>query len=180
MYENNKLKEAKYFFSRMIESKERIDGFIHNLSAFLSASRSILQYALKEAKATQGGEKWYSDNVSNSPILKFFRDKRDLNIHEEPVRPHAIHKVMITETIHLSDSISIVIKDRDGNVKEEYTSPEELNLISEDQKSSVVSETEYRFDNWSGNEDVIILCKLYLEQLENLVKDGVKKGLISG
>jgi hypothetical protein len=180
MHEKSKLEESKYFFTRMIGTKEEVVGFIHNLSAFLSASRSILQYALKEAEIKQNGSRWYSDNISKSSILRFFRDKRDLNIHEKPVRPQAIHKVMLSETIHLSDSISIVIKDKDGNIKGEYTTPEDPKLIIEDQESSAVSETEYRFSDWVGNEDVMTLCKLYLEELESLIKDGINKGLISG
>lgn len=180
MHEKKKLEEAKYFFSRMVEVRDEVNSFIYNLSAFLSASRSVLQYALKESEIKQSGIAWYSANISNSPILGFFRDKRDLSIHEEPVRPQVIHKVMINETIRVSDSISIVIKDRNGNVKGEYTSPEDPKVIPEDQNSSVVSETEYKFNDWSGNEDGITLCRLYLEQLDNLVKDGIKKGLISG
>jgi len=180
MHEKMKLEESKYFFSRMSETKNETVGFIYNLSAFLSASRSVLQYTLKEAKVKDGGSKWYYDYVLSNPILKFFRDKRDLNIHEKPVRPHATHKIMITETLHISDSVSIIIKDKDGNIKEQFTTPEEPKLISEDKECPVISETEYRFKDWGGGEDVITLCRLYLEKLETLVKDGIEKGLISG
>jgi len=40
----NKLEEAKYFFLRMKEELCNRQSFVFNLSAFLSASRSVLQY----------------------------------------------------------------------------------------------------------------------------------------
>lgn len=50
MFEQEKLKEAKYFYSRMKEERGQEDreSFKYNLSAFLSVARSVLQYALKE------------------------------------------------------------------------------------------------------------------------------------
>ncbi len=50
MYEKDKIIEAEYFYSRMSQEQNDRDAFRHNLSAFLSAARSVLQYALKEAE----------------------------------------------------------------------------------------------------------------------------------
>ena len=82
MYELKKLNEAKYFLKRMIEETNQIDHFIFNLSAFLSSSRSILQYALEELKTKQGGQKWYNQYMTNEAMFRFFKDKRDINIHK--------------------------------------------------------------------------------------------------
>jgi hypothetical protein len=46
-----KLAEAEYFYGRMQAERYNDAAFLHNLSAFLAAARSVLQYALKEAKA---------------------------------------------------------------------------------------------------------------------------------
>ena len=50
MNEYTKLKEAQYFNSEMVKKQLNRDSFNYNLSAFLSSARSILQYALEEAK----------------------------------------------------------------------------------------------------------------------------------
>ena len=55
MYEQEKLGEANYFYSRMLSEAVDRDAFIFNLSAFLSSARSVLQYAFKEAQTKSGG-----------------------------------------------------------------------------------------------------------------------------
>ena len=82
MKENDKLQEAKYFYEKMTESVDFPPIFGYNLSAFLSASRSILQYLLKDVKTQKKGKVWYDDLIKNSKYAKYFRDKRDTNIHQ--------------------------------------------------------------------------------------------------
>lgn len=55
MYEQEKLDEARYFLSQMAMSADQPRAFRYELSAFLSAARSALQYALDEARAKVGG-----------------------------------------------------------------------------------------------------------------------------
>lgn len=54
--ERSKLAEARYFYSRMRKEVDDREAFTCNLSAFLAAARSVLQYALKEAKTKTGGQ----------------------------------------------------------------------------------------------------------------------------
>ena len=54
-----KLAEAKYFYDRMVEVQNTVvshnrEYFIYNFSAFLSASRSVLQYMLEEIEQNKG------------------------------------------------------------------------------------------------------------------------------
>src|SRR5271166_4284403 len=58
MHEYEKLEEARHFLERMRQAAEP-KAFQYELSAFLSAARSALQYALKEATTKTGGQKWY-------------------------------------------------------------------------------------------------------------------------
>ncbi|MDQ7839356.1 MAG: hypothetical protein RDU59_12785 [Thermodesulfobacteriota bacterium] len=109
MHEQEKLKEARYFARRMEASIDDPEAFQYELSAFLSAARSVLQYALDEAKQKPNGQRWYEAQVSGNAVLKFFKDKRDLNIHAEPVRPSRHIAVAITEHITISESIRIEI-----------------------------------------------------------------------
>jgi len=181
MHEKIKLTEAKYFYNRMIEERDNIKHFKYNLSAFLSSARSILQYALKESKTKQGGQTWFDNCIAANPIFSFFKDKRDVNIHLKPASPKTQHNLEISEAIHLSDSIDIELRDKDGNVIDEYHSLDGPKTSSHRKDSSkVVSYTTYRFGDWNDNEDVVALCQKYLQELENFVNEGIAQSFISG
>jgi len=84
MHEQTKINEAKYFLGQMNIVVNDRAVFNFNLSAFLAAARSALQYAHKEAIPQSGGQAWYDGQVAAKPIVKFFKDKRDISIHEVP------------------------------------------------------------------------------------------------
>jgi len=178
MHEKIKFSEAQYFYSKMVKENAIRENFCFELSAFLSAARSVLQYALKEARSKQGGEQWYGDLVSKSPTLSFFKDKRDLNIHSGPISPRTDCTVIIGESICISDSISLVLKDKDGNIKEKFDTPR---VLSETNKSSptVIGKYQHRFIDWEGKEDILELGGIYIRELEQLINDGLVKGFIS-
>ena len=175
MHERKKLNEAKYFYSRIVEEEEENwDIFTYNLSAFLSAARSVLQYALSEAKTKTNGQAWYENYISARDILKFFRDKRDINIHTKPIRAQA--QQTLKETVSLLTSYLITVKDKYGNIIQESSSDDP----EPEPKESEVSKIKYIFDDWDGSEDVPELCQRYLQELESIIIDGVRKGFITG
>jgi len=179
MYEKDKLLEAEYFYSRMIEEKNNVINFRYNLSAFLSASRSVLQYALKETKIKHGGEEWYNDKILKSPVLSFFRDRRDVNIHDEPIKPRTDCTVKIGAPIHISDWISVTIKNKDGAIIGKHESSNNPEVDLKHQKTEVSTEYKHSFIEWSGQEDIFTLSRMYLDEIDNLVKDGVGKKFLS-
>ena len=67
--ELEKIREAEYLLGRMTEEREIRDTFRFNLSAFLSASRSVLQYAVKAARQHPGGQAWFDAHMGASKIL---------------------------------------------------------------------------------------------------------------
>lgn len=83
-----KLDEAEYFLSEMVRCNDEHRLVKFTLSAFLSASRSVLQYSNEQAIAKGAeGQTWYDQQVTGHPVVKFFRDERDVNIHSESVKP---------------------------------------------------------------------------------------------
>jgi hypothetical protein len=86
MHEQAKIEEARYFSEQLSALVNERDKFKFSLSAFLSAARSALQYACKEAKDKAGGQAWYDGQVTAKPVVKFFKDKRNVSIHEKSVR----------------------------------------------------------------------------------------------
>ena len=185
MNKKAKIKEAKYFLARMKEEQDNREHFVHSLSAFLSAARSVLQYALNEVdpkenpSAKPGAKMWYDNLMSVSSTLKFFKRKRDFNIHVEPVHPSAHFQVTLTEKAGISESFSIVHRDKDGKIISKYSS-EPPKPKPEKPETSVEHEVRYKFSDWTGDEDVITLCEKYIQELEKAVKDGVSKGFITG
>jgi hypothetical protein len=92
MHEARKLKEAWFFLVEMNTRERDPSAFIHLLSGFLSAARSVAQYAHKEATAKAGGQAWYDAEVAKRPLIGYFKTERDVNIHTKPVDPQAVWK----------------------------------------------------------------------------------------
>jgi len=185
MNEKTKLEEAKYFYSKMLNEQGNRNAFIYNLSAFLSAARSVLQYALEEARVKKGGQKWYENLMAASQLLKFFKDERDVNIHTEPVLPKA-HYTLYAEAgnyILMSGSVSMIVRDKEGNIKQQTKVSANSSVEQEkpvQKPTSKPNEVGYFFDNWMGNEDVLTLSKKCLEEIERAINDGIIQGFIAG
>lgn len=179
MHEQSKINEAEYFYSQTLKHREKRNEFKYNLSAFLSAARSVLQYILKEAQTKPGGQNWYDTTVISDRILSFFKEKRDINIHEEPVEPNRNITAELKETVRVTESIITILRDAEGNIKEKETVSSKQHKDEEDEKLKARTRITYKFDDWSGNEDVVTLCREYLYKLKNIVKDGQNKGFFS-
>jgi hypothetical protein len=156
MHELSKLGEARHFLARMNGESGNLHAFTRELSAFMAAARSVLQYALEEAKLKHGGQRWYDALVAD-PLIQLFKDKRDISIHQMPVSP--VRK-MTTEAAGL---LSI------GDDDDEITIPYPHTRIVE----------RYEFQDRPG-EEVIDLSQRYLALLEKLVESGVATGWITG
>lgn len=178
MHEQEKLKEARHFMRRMESSIDDPETFQYELSAFLSAARSVLQYALDEVKQKPNGQSWYEAQVSGNAVLKFFKDKRDLSIHVKPVQPSRKIVTIVNECINISDSVMIEIQREDGAT--EIGELKEVSPVSKPQESSVEVKINYVFVDWVGPEDIIDLSRQYLENLENFVNTGLSNGFIPG
>lgn len=155
MHARYKLMEARYFLARMHEQHDNPTSFRFELSAFLGAARSALQYSLKEAQARSGGRQWYDQAIARDPLLTFFKDQRNANIHTAPVTPATVM------TTHVSDYLSI---DEDTIIPFQHET----------------SSYRHRFADWSADETVIELSERYLNALEAFVDDGVAQKMITG
>jgi len=179
MYEKAKLNEAKFFFSLMEGEQVNRQNFTFYLRAFLSASRSVLQYSIAEIEANNIGQTWYNDYVSKHSPLGFFKDKRDVNIHYIPVEPSLAINITIHETLSFSESVRVVKRDKDENIISDRTF-EGTKAVTENKANKPKVEYIYRFDEWNGTEDVLTLCSKYIQELENFISEGITKGFITG
>jgi hypothetical protein len=170
-----KLDEAKYFLQRLEKESQAPHNFHFELSAFLSAARSIVQYAYDEAKANNG-LKWYQDSLSNYPMIQFFRDKRDVNIHSKPVATNLIINIYLEDTISMNDSIDVETQKDDGAYNEfhqnETKSPSRLSK----QEETVI--LQHIFNDLPDN-DVLTLCHQYLTEVQKFIEIGREKGFLN-
>jgi hypothetical protein len=176
MNERYKIGEAKFFLARMEESIHDRVAFRFNLSAFLSSARSVLQYALKESRE-KGRQRLYDETVSRNDVLRFFIDKRNVNIHEEPVNPSSHITIAISECVGILDVASVVLfNDKPVGMREPIEEPPP----PKQQESRTEATVLYHFDDWTGPEDVIALSHRYIEALESFVQSGTEIGIMSG
>lgn len=176
MHEREKLEEAKFFLQRMEGSAAVPEEFKYHLSAFLTAARTVLQYAFREAEAKADGRAWYEGLVTGNTVLRWFRDLRDVQIHERPVQPDGLTAVSLVEPVSMSEGLRIVKIDEVGERETIHTSEDPP--VSPKEIPPEVRHI-YQFQGWPGSEDVITLAKQYLVALEAVVADGVARGFLT-
>ena len=84
----HKVGEAEYFLCRMTKTFEDDRLFSYNLSAFLSAARSITFYMQRQYKRCDGFGQWYCQTqieMSADPELEYLNKARVEAVHTEPV-----------------------------------------------------------------------------------------------
>lgn len=88
----HKLQEAEYFLTMMKRTLEDDNVFYYNLSAFLSAARSITYYMQKQYKHQNGFDEWYCPKwikMEADPELKYLNKARVEALKTVPVQTGA-------------------------------------------------------------------------------------------
>ena len=125
-----KLLETRYFLQRMLENSSDRDAFKYNLSAFLSAARSVRWVLHREHNNKPNFRQWWDskgewvglkEGESLSGITDpvraanvFFDKTRNITIHEGSVQPRAHITVEVADQMSATDSIEAVIIHADG------------------------------------------------------------------
>lgn len=177
MNEKKKLEEARFFFDQMLKNQDKPIIFRFQLSACLSAARSVLQYALEEAKDKPHGQRWYDEYMERTDEFRFFKDKRDFNIHVSPIRPLRRVYVTASEAVIVSESVTVEIKDKEGNIVGKYNSASEPKEPKESETATV--RNRHIFHDWDNGEDVLTLVKSYLDELQTLIEEGIERGFLT-
>src|SRR6266699_5877290 len=161
MYEDDKLKEATYFLGQMRSSLQDPEVFRFNLSAFLSAARSIAQYALKEAQTKPQGQTWYEDFVKQDRFMRFFASKRDANIHDQIVQLDGHVDVYVKDAAHVGERALVEKFDRDGNLIEAVSAEPGADPDAK-WTPDFAFVPHCRFAEWAGSEEIPELSDRYL------------------
>jgi hypothetical protein len=173
----DKLLEAMYFFGQMEKNSAERDTFRYNLSAFLSAARSVTLIMQNEFDKITGFGEWYSNKqveMNKDEIWKFFNEKRVATIHQGPIKPLAHYKMTIcnpiTFTVNVM-SLKMIIKRTDGTIEERKSEPEPpLVPDKHSEHGEITTEVLWYFDDLQ-DKDIVTLSKEYLSKLENIVTE---------
>lgn len=179
MQTENKLYEAKYFFNQMKYNlnNPQILGF--NISAFITAARTVTWFMQKEYASNPKFSSWYEtkqQEMKDDSVCKFFHDLRTANIHTHSPKTHREVSVSISESVPVSDSISVKVT-RAGNVIQESSSKEteiknsnSINHNTGNLNSNNNVTIKMVFEDKLGD-DGISLCESYLSKIEKIVDE---------
>ena len=181
MHEDSKIEEADYFLLRIATVAPQNPGAARfELSAFLTAARSVLQYAREEASTKSGGQAWYDNEVANDPIVSFLKDTRDINIHKRPLPMRTNITIGVgPAAVNISSTRTVVVTSSgDERTIDWVEPPPQLPprpAISEPPTTTY----KYQFKEWPGAEDVLTLCMRYLGEIKRIVADGRACGFLT-
>jgi len=178
MNEDVKLAEAEYFLRGVTrEATRNPTSTRHELSAFLTAARSALQFALTEAVA-QGSQSWYDSAIAAAdPVVDFLRVTRNLNVHERPfsMRTDITIGLRSGAVGYSSTGTIVVTTDANGEVQMQWPEippalpPQQNNMMSMEPPTTTYR---YQFKDWAGPEDALELCARYLAEVKRIIADG--------
>ncbi len=171
MLADEKLREAEYFLEKMRSSMENPDAFRWNLSALLSAARSVTFYLQKEFSGDPGFDEWYQarrEEMLADDEMRFLNEARINSIHVRAVSPHTVRHVRIHDSVRGSDAIHIDVV-RDGEVVETRDSGPSHREPPAPRPSE--SQTSYFFQEFPGGEkDVLEVMERHLGKLASLLR----------
>jgi hypothetical protein len=170
-----KLQEAMYFLQRMENEQADRDTFKYNLSAFLSAARSVTCYMQKEFARVPDFEEWYAteqEAMQRDPVMPFFLKARNRTLHQEYVPTRARIRVDVEDSVGVSDSVAVVVRRADGTLERRDTEKQQTEQPASPPPSKPSVEWKWYFqDPPSGakEKDAMALCAGYVSALGALV-----------
>jgi hypothetical protein len=180
MHEDSKIAEAEFFLEQVRQSISRAPDTVRpQSSAFLSAARSALQYALKEATSKKQ-QHWYQDAIAKAdPVVKFLTDTRNGDIHDQPfaMQTH-IGIGMGPGGLGLSGSAPTVITSGDTIITWAEPPPA-LPPRQSNHMEPQITTHRFQFKDWPGSEDVVALCSHYLAEVKRIIADGRALGILT-
>ena len=158
----HKIREAQYFLSKMKQFFEDDDTFAYNLSAFLSAARSITFFMQRQYRRRDGFAEWYCPyqiKMSADLELDYLNKVRVEDVHREPVLTGATREVTVS-----ADAILV----KEGTPVAEHEQAKETEHKPPTQSSP---KTVRRFFPKFGQVDVIEFCENQLTKLTRIVEE---------
>jgi len=176
----DKLNGARHFLKQMKNKQSDRDAFRYNLSAFLSATRSVTWVMKKEFDKAPGFEKWYEtvqEDMNKDSAMKFFKEKRNITLKEGSAKPQARVDVTIyVPTVHITISTfpptvttSTADETTGKRAKSELTTSSETpTSVATTADGKTVTKWRWYFKDLP-DKDVVTACEEHIKKLEDLV-----------
>lgn len=161
----DKLNEAKHFLGEMRMVSSDPDKFRYELTAFLSAIRSITQIMQKEFSEKEGFADWHDQKqteMQRNGTLRYLHRQRIISFHEHPVLSYPIK---ITSQTSDETGMRVLLTGTSSNLKLSS------GFVALPIAQPAVS-VKYYFDDISTEEkDVIAICQEAINVLESIVDE---------
>jgi hypothetical protein len=172
-----KIEEAKFFLLKFYETYND-EEFRYYLSAFISASRSILWVLRKEFGKDKKFKQWYANRkltADEDALFKFINELRTTTIHKNPIETHRVVSSIhtIPENFNAEDYIN---KMREINISEPNEEGKQfLSFITETGEKTEGEIDNYKIvNNLFDNEDLYQLSEKYLNILITIYDEWIQ------
>ena len=156
----------------MEETRTAEPAFVYNLSAFLSAARSVMYVMDNECDLNDAYSKWRSVKVAfmkNDEEWEYFGDLRDVAVHWAPPRPQAHYQVEVVVVNPLATGGE---NDR-GQALGGTEGPDHDGAAS----ASDLPVAGWAFHKYPA-EDPFVLCRRQIARIEGIVRECEEKGFL--
>ena len=186
-----KLEEAQYFFEQMKANLANPKYFKFNLSAFASASRSVIFVMLSEYKIKVNSEDpswtWFKeyvlDALEKEEIPHFFKDLRNMLVKENKSPSEILTVLSSTLTIRYDIMGSAPENEEElkkRNSERGSAAPSAITIYQEPESLELIKRYVWYFpDNTVKTSEnrryVVRSCQVYLQRLSELVDECEKK-----
>lgn len=154
----------------------------YNLSAFVSAARSVTFVLQKERPKNPESDEWYTKKQKwmkedvRDILFTFFVDKRNHALKEGLIDPRAEISIVADVSVVTSVSVEAVVRDVEGNIKDHEYEPSAKPKPAYKPNSKEETKNKWFFKDWQyTDEDVITLCEKYLNELKKIVEEAESK-----
>ena len=163
----------------MIQEKNHRDSFRFNLSAFVSAAESVIDFLTNETNNSRSElNPWRTKQVaalSGDPFKKIINEQRRKTIHKEPLQPQT-DVIVYPTVLKLQLEIQPVTVSQDMN--DVVVSPVSVDnatvlaTISKKQDRQIETTRSESTHYFRGHRDrdIISICGEHLDRLEKLIK----------
>lgn len=173
-----KLDEARFFLRHIDQSKTRYPEFDYYLNAFLGSARSVLWVMRAEYQDVPGWKTWYDSKqltTEDKTLFDALRDVRNRSVKRGTVETE-ISAIVDIPKARNDPNVNAAFFATDTPGKVEFVpldgSEATAQILRENRPIAYgVLKTVYRRVDEFPEEDVVSVCKKYLERLESLVNE---------
>jgi hypothetical protein len=126
-----------------------------------------------EFSPVAGFNDWYSQKrkeMEGDDLMKLLKDKRNITIKQEPVRPRALVKISMNEpAVGIDDHISLVIKRANGAVEKSESTPAQPPPQPKTETQTTIEWLWYFVE--LPDKDVVSVCAECVMKLDSLVTE---------